>query len=237
MLTPHDASIRLRVRLLTVLFVFCLLPVFFFSLYSYLQIKQQLIASTLAHLEAIAKIKSLQIDRFYKRTGDDMRTIARWIDLQEYLQDLRSRHVRSPAKEAMIARQIQNYIAEKEILQLCIVQPGKTVIACGSKGRADAIPYFSLALGHTGSEPFFSEIYKTVKPVKGLFRFTTSLPIYGRHRRIVGFVVAQSSADSFFCQIQDPSGLGESGETLLGKRIDNRVIFLSILCATTLRRH
>lgn len=59
--------------------------------------------------------------------------------------------------------------------------------------------------------------------------FSASAPILDYDNKLIGVIVAEFAADDFFNQMQDYSGLGESGETLIGKKSDDKIIFLNPL--------
>lgn len=224
----------LRLKLLSIFVFFCLIPMLCIAIYSYLHIKKQLLSSTVSHLEAIAKIKSDQIDRFNKRVENDLETIQD----SPYVKSILSRYheykgdQNSPQYlefKKQITKHLKKYILKKDIDEIYIFCADRELIVSASTtDRADSLSYKEIAIEKGRIKTFFSDIYKGHEQNKS-YLFVVSTPIFDDNNKLLGVIVAEVVADLFFEQIQDSAGLGESGETLLGKRFGNRILFLNPL--------
>lgn len=221
-----------KVKMLWTLMLVALLPMLLIAIYSYYNIKNQIIMSELSHLEAIAKLKTLQIENFYYETKCDLHTIQS----SPYAKNLllnRGKNIQE-AKN-LFQEQLNEYIFEDEINKIFIVGLDGKILASSVKVQNNRLtPSYKIAFeaGKTGI--YFSDIYKadtvsvSAKRDKE-YLFSASGPILDYDNRLIGVIVAEFAADDFFKQLQDYSGLGESGETLLGKKTGDKIIFLNPL--------
>lgn len=218
----------LKMRLLWTLSLAAFIPMLLIAVYSYSTIKKQIIASEIAHLDAICKLKAIQIESFYDELLNDIHTIQS----SPYTKNLLL-HESSYPQEAknLYEEQLNNYLSEDKINQIYIVGLDGKVIVSSQKKDDNAITKFDNTMVEEGkTKLYFSEMYyacSTKDRQKCLFK--VSAPILDYDNRLIGVVVIEFSANSFFKQIQDYSGLGENGEILLVKQVGDKVMFLSPL--------
>jgi len=229
----HKESHLLRFKLLITFVVFCLMPMLCIAIYSYFYIEKQLTNSALSHLEAITKMKSSQIDRFYKKIENDVLTIQE----SPYVKNIISVHSALKGdtesgeykkQKGLVAEQLRSYISKREIDEVYIFALDGCTIACSRMKKGNSsIQYDNEAFKKGKEGLYFSDIYMGHEQNKS-FLFTVSAPIFD-NGKLVGVVVTEVVTDSFFEQIQDTAGLGMTGETLLCKRYGETVLFLNPL--------
>jgi diguanylate cyclase (GGDEF)-like protein len=121
---------------------------------------------------------------------------------------------------------LRQFIINKELDELYVYALDGSTLAFYKRGpEPSTIKKNAFEEGKRGT--YFSDIYMS-KDNKD-YLFTTSTPIRDYNNNIIGVLVAEVIANTLFEQIQDYSGLGSTGETLLGKRIGNEVLFLNPL--------
>jgi diguanylate cyclase (GGDEF)-like protein len=221
-----------KVKMLWTLMLVAFFPMFLIAFYSYYNIKNQIIASDLAHLEAITKLKSHQIENFYYEVKCDMHTIQD----SPYTKNLiLNRGDNLEETKNLFEQQLNEYTFEDEINKIFIVGLDGKILASSLKTQDNRLTsLYKIAFEAGKTQIYFSDIYKSDIPKKGAkhhknYLFNASAPILDYDNKLIGVIVAEFSADNFFNQIQDYSGLGESGETLLGKKSGDKIIFLNPL--------
>lgn len=222
----------LKVKLLWVFMLFGLVPMALISLYSYYNIEKQLIASELTHLQAIAKLKSLQIVNYYNDCKNDLQTI----ESSPYTRELISSDADTSTSQYTHAKrlyeeQLNEFIASHNMNNVYIVRLDGKVIAKAQQSDKDTFtPHHELAFKEGKTKVFFSDVYEvTGNTPHEKYRLCASIPILDETNTLKGVLVAEFSVDDFFDLMQDTSGLGNSGETLLGKQNDHKVLFLNPL--------
>lgn len=227
------ASTKLvKVKMLWTLMLVAFFPMLLIAFYSYYNIKNQIIRSELSHLEAIAKLKSFQIENFYVEVKCDLHTIQD----SPYTKNL-ILNKGSNLKEArnLFEQQLNEYIFEDEINKIYIIGLDGKILASTLKAQDNKSALFNkIAFEEGKTQIYFSDIFKSdihrgSATQHKNYLFTASAPILDYDNKVIGVIVAEFIADDFFNQIQDYSGLGESGETLLGKKSGNKIIFLNPL--------
>lgn len=69
-------------------------------------------------------------------------------------------------------------------------------------------------------DPFISEITKKLTMV-------VATPIKDKNGKVIGVLGARLNLDKFYAIIKDETGLGTTGETIAGKKIDNEIVFMA----------
>ena len=86
---------------------------------------------------------------------------------------------------------------------------------------ASALEYFKQGLGSTFVQPVF------LSPVTNRHTMMVSTPVRDPERGVVGVLAARLNLARFFEIITDTSGMGETGETVLGKLDGDRIVFMA----------
>jgi HAMP domain-containing protein len=86
---------------------------------------------------------------------------------------------------------------------------------------AEDLAYFRNGLRTTYVQHVF------MSPISERLTMIISTPIRNEHHQVIGVLAARLNLSRFFQLINDNTGLGETGETIVGKRIDNDVVFMA----------
>jgi HAMP domain-containing protein len=90
------------------------------------------------------------------------------------------------------------------------------------EGRSAAgIDYFSNGLRTTYVQPVF------MSPITDRLTMMVSTPIRDESQRVVGVVAARLNLSRFFQLLADDTGLGKSGETVVGHKVDSDILFMA----------
>jgi diguanylate cyclase (GGDEF)-like protein len=226
----------LKVKLLWLFMLFALIPMVLIALYSYYDIKKQLISSQLFHLEAIAKLKSLQIENFYLDSKNDIQTIKSLPYTKEILYtNSDTKSLLQNVIKNLYEQELNSFVLNHNINYVYIIGLDGKIVASSTQSKEDTFSSFDILAFEQGkTKIFFSDIYKVSAPISSnnqhnSYSISASTPIFGSDNKLMGVVVAEFSVDELFLLLQDYSGLGSSGETLLGKRNNDKIIFLNPL--------
>ncbi|MDD2830328.1 MAG: diguanylate cyclase [Sulfuricurvum sp.] len=226
----------LKVKLLWLFMLFALIPMVLIALYSYYDIKKQLTISQLSHLEAIAKLKSLQIEHFYDESKNNIQTINSLPYAKEILyKNSNSKSFHHNEIINLYEQELNSFVLNHNINDVYVIGLDGKIVASSTQSKESIFSSFhKLAFEQGKTKIFFSNIYKNSTSVssnnqQNRYSLTASSPIVDVDNKLVGVVVVEFSVDNLFLLLQDYSGLGSSGETLLGKRNNEKIIFLNPL--------
>lgn len=224
----------LKVKLLWLFMLFALIPMVLIALYSYYDIKKQLITSELSHLEAIAKLKSLQIEHFYDESTDDVQTIS-YLPYNKEILYANTKSLHHNEIKNLYEQELNSFVLNHNLNAIYIIRLDGKIVARSIQSKERTFsPFHKLAFEQGKTKIYFSNIYKESTSIssnnqQNQYSITASSPILDVDNKLVGVVVAEFSVDNLFLLLQDYSGLGSSGETLLGKRNNEKIIFLNPL--------
>ena len=109
--------------------------------------------------------------------------------------------------------------------ELLIIDPEGRVIAsthAPHEGKSAAeLEYFRSGMGATYLQPVFNS------PITGRLSMVVSTPIRNSNAKAVGVLAARLNLGRLFQRVNDETGLGESGETIVGKRVDDEIVFMA----------
>lgn len=114
---------------------------------------------------------------------------------------------------------------QRSFEELLIMDPeGRVVVATFDQheGRsAKDLEYFKKGLKATFVQPVFQS------PITENFTMVIATPIRDLEGRDLGVLAARLNLKRFYTLIGDTTGLGETGETIVGKKIDDKVTFMA----------
>ena len=112
---------------------------------------------------------------------------------------------------------------QRQFEELLVIDPAGRVIAStfeGHEGRdASSLDYFRHGLRTTFVQPVF------LSPITEQLTMVISTPVRDPGRGLVGVLAARLNLASLFAVIGDTAGLGDTGETTVGRREGERVVF------------
>lgn len=224
--------VSIRTKLLVLFLVFYVIPMGFVASHLYRHAESQLRATTREHLEQLNEFKSREIDRFFDLVRLNLISAQDFVIFRNNIPVLirlaaRKSDPRFIAAKQMLDIQLIKFAADHRVRDIDIIGLDGRIIYSTDGDHPDHEYHLSDAYFKEGKAGiYFSDIYR--KDENGQHYFLrASGPLYDLHDRLIGVVAFEISTDGFFTLIQGSTGLGTSGETLLGKRAGDSVVFLN----------
>ena len=117
-------------------------------------------------------------------------------------------------------------LGDQEIFEeLLVMRPdGKVIVSTFSdhEGKTAAeLEYFKRGSAATYLQPVF------VSPITNVLTMVIATPIRGPENQNIGVLAARLNLKRFFRLINDYTGLGKTGETVVAKKIDDALVFMA----------
>ena len=229
-------SIRLK---LTITFlVFVLVPSLFVSVLTFTNYKNSLEAEHLSNVQNIAAFKADKIETYFAGLKANMEVAQGLHNVKTNFPDLvlyahSSFLELTPAKK-MLDQQLPHMQSVLALSDIMLVTPmGEVVYSSspehGLKDFLHPLPdpeQKAFEGGKTGI--YFSEVYFD-KIRGGVPAMLVTAPAVDLDGNFIGVIAFEVDMRSIYNLIQDVTGLGDTGETLVGKKIGNEVLFLNPL--------
>jgi diguanylate cyclase (GGDEF)-like protein len=223
-------TIQIKFKLILLFIVTSLIPILIVSYINYNKIKENLTHSVISNLEAIAKLKSNEIERFFERKIIDINIFATSpYTLELFKESKNQKSKKFLTSKAVINQQIVKFIHKRDIHEVFIFSKNKELITEVTKHSDgnNSIKYFDEAFEKGKMGLYFSPLYTAHEDSSTLLAI--SMPIFDSKKQLLGVVIAEVIFNKLFTQVQDYTGLGETGETILGKRDKGYIYFLNTL--------
>lgn len=223
--------VPIRTKLLFLFMVFNVIPMGFVAAHLYLHAEDQIRATTLEHLQELTELKSREIEQFFGLARLNLISAQDFVVFRSNIPILtRLAHRRSDprfiAAKKMLDIQIIKFASAHQVKDIDIIGlDGHVIYSTDDDQPYDEYhandPYFTE--GKKGI--YLSDIYRKDGSSGPRYFLLASAPLYDLDNRLIGVIAFEVGADSFFALIQSPTGLGASGETILGKKVGDHVVF------------
>ncbi|HEX9077959.1 MAG TPA: diguanylate cyclase [Desulfuromonadaceae bacterium] len=226
--------LSIRTKLLVLFLVFNVIPMGFVALHVYRHAEHQLRAVTRAHMEQLAEAKSLEITRFFDMARLNLISAQNFVIFRSNIPVLISLEARKSdprfiAAKKLLDIQLIQFASDHGVKDIDIIGLDGHIIYSTDNDHSDNENLSTTTFFREGMRGiYFSDINRTDEREPHYF-LRASAPLYDLHDRLIGVVAFEIGTDAFFTSIQGSTGLGASGETLLGKRIGESVVFLNPL--------
>ncbi len=114
---------------------------------------------------------------------------------------------------------------QKQFEELLVIDRAGRVVAStfdGHEGKTAAeLAYFRNGLGATFVPPVF------MSPITERLTMVVATPIRDANVQVIGVLAARLNLTRFFSFINDTTGLGETGETVVARKVDDGVLFMA----------
>jgi diguanylate cyclase (GGDEF)-like protein len=224
----------IRTKLLLLFLVFNVIPMGFVASHVYRHAEISLRASTLEHLEEIAKLKSLEITRFFDLARLHLISAQDFVNFRTNIPVLlrmadRKSDPRFIAAKRMLDIQVIKFASDHNVKDIDIIGLDGAIAYSTDSDHGEHESRTGLTYFDKGKKGiYFSDIYRKEGPSPHYF-IIASAPLHDLGNMLIGVIVFEISADPFFSMLQDTTGMGNTGETLIGKRINDSVMFLNPL--------
>ncbi len=236
--TPRSA-LSIKLRLSIALLFFSILPVFIVALLTFNNARETLIKTRTAQLESIAKLKVEKLQQFFTDKVADARIAREFRDIKsnlpiiiKYSGDTTSKSYL--AAENRLDAQIKDFMNVRGYADVMLVSPsGKIVYSANRKHRMADLGHFlpdpagvAFAKGMHGL--YLSDVFRNPVEHEKLGMLATA-PINDFNHNFIGVLALEIDMDKVYAFIEDTTGLGDTGETLIGKKEGDSALFLNPL--------
>lgn len=223
---------RIRTKLTLSLLGLVAAPLLLIAVLAYYQARGALTEARFASLNSIAELKVRLIEEFYRQRRYDMETFQNLVSISQNFplfqaqagQPNRPDFVRT---KHLLDNQLRQFATRRGILDIELLdRQGRAVYGLRDDDWADPSREFSLeqSLARRATKEIVFSPFREQTSHRG-YEMLGAAPLKDGQGKVIGAVVAAFDMAPFFADIQDVTGLGFTGETLLGRREGNIVMF------------
>ncbi len=229
----------IRVKLILVFLTITMIPVLVIGFIGSSVVRKSLMDSHIDALESIVDIKVDRIESFFRERKNDIKIIQDYYNIKTNLPivDQFANDRTDPAylkAKGMLDSQLKTLQEVSEYKDFMLLNPGGRVVYVTNETDAEVdLDSFQEGVGNHISESDndeirVSDIY-TSNIAECNFVMQITGPIYNFNGKFIGTVAIEICMEPLYGLIQEATGLGETGEILIGKEIDDSAIFLNKL--------
>jgi diguanylate cyclase (GGDEF)-like protein len=231
-------AMTIRTKLILALMIFSIIPMGFVALHLYRHATTGIQEATIKHLDELATLKSNEIIRYIDQVRIDLITAQDFVALRVNTPILAALNEqrddpRYIAARRMIEIQTVKYASDHHINDIDILSSDGTVLYSDDMDDMEHIEretHSVSALLREGQKGiYFTEVFRKRENGTSLYYMFASAPLNDLKGKFIGIIVFELNLNRFFERIQATTGLGGSGETLIGKRTGDSVHFLNPL--------
>jgi diguanylate cyclase (GGDEF)-like protein len=224
----------IRNKLLLLFLVFSAIPMGFVASHVYRHAENLLRIATVDHLNEISTHKALEITRFFDQNRLNLISAQNFVNFRTNIPIL-IKLAKTPSDRRFITAkklidlQMIKFAEDHRVGDIDIIGLDGEIIYSTDMNHTESESYARTTIFEEGKKGiYFSDVIR--KPNNSAhFVILASAPLYDLDNRKIGVIAFELDTKPFFTLIQNTTGLGETGETLIGKRIDGAVIFLNPL--------
>jgi PAS domain S-box-containing protein len=232
----------IKYKLIALFFSVAIIPILFVSFVIFSNNKIALVDSYFSKLDIIADLKRDMIEATFDDLKDNARIAQDYYNIKKNLpivmQYANDRaHPEYLAAKAMLDGQLHAWLKVKEeVMDLMLVNPQGKVVYVANKQHSQ------YDLDHILPDPegkafiegkknlYISAIYENSEIELGYkYGILVTAPIYDFDKNFIGVLAFEINMDPIYRFIQDTTGLGKTGETLLVRKEGDHVLFLNPL--------
>lgn len=229
----------IRSKLLILFLTIATAPMVLVGALSFSNARDALERTRMAALESIADLKVARIETFFDGLRGDIGTAQGYYNIKTNLPVVaRFAQERTSPEYIAAVRMLDNQMKKlqeiKGFFDFMLAGPdGKVVYCTNERHKAREMDRPLPSPGGEGFEEgrrgiYFTGIFRD--PVEDdKFGMLVTAPAHDFNGRFIGVIVFEVDMSPIYQLIQDTTGLGETGETLIGKRKGEEVLFLSPL--------
>lgn len=217
----------IRRKLIILFLSIAIIPILFIGLLNFSNTKNELLTARTERLEVIADLKVDKIKTFFDDLKGDMQAVQDYFNIKtnlpivtEYSRD-RANPEYIKAK-AMLDGQLRTWVnVRKEINDFMLLSPeGKIVYVVNQMHEqqlGQALPDPEGKAFEEGKKGIYlSNVFRNPHPGLGYnFGMLITAPVYDFEKRFVGVIAFEIDMGPIYSFIQDTTGLGQTGETLI----------------------
>lgn len=213
---------KLKHKLSATWLIITLFPLLALSFYLYSNIKKEITVTLGLSLNHISEYKTKQIEWFFNDIHEDTLSLAGGHAIYELIEGAQSVEVTKHDLSIDYKMMFSSKTYYREVL---VINPhGQLLLSLGfDHNLSQNNNYFNakrLSQGMSGY--FITDIFK-----EGQNYFMIAYAPIRKDKKVLGVVALKVSMDFLYKFIQDRTGLGETGETLIGKKEGDRLVFIN----------
>jgi two-component system sensor kinase len=223
-------------KFLTLFLCLVILPAFLAGAWNFYTVRASLEKEVFSKLESIAGLKVNNIEGFFKERRGDVLALQTAPVIIKNLPTLNrfTEKKTNPAYTKAVVEldnHLKVYLEAYGYRDIMLKNPDGKVVYCVNKDRAATEVGKPLseplcAIFEKGrKDPFFSNVYRDeIMPEQ--FLMMIAAPIHDSTGTFIGELAFEVDMETVYELIQDVTGLGETGETLIGKMVDGGATYL-----------
>ncbi len=228
-----------KTKLTVIILSLVAIPLLFVSVITFTNYKNSLTTSRLSQLRNLTRFKAESIEAYFKTIQHTLEMSQEFYNIKKHLPVLVRSYKDTPDREAVLARELldDQLSSMRKVLDLSDVMLTDTngrIIYTGNPGhyRQDLTMPFAGVMSQflkKGSKGvYFSDIF--INSMKGgIPEMLASVPVVDLNEAPAGALVFEINMAQLYRLIQDTTGLGTTGEMLLGKKSGNEIVYLNPL--------
>ncbi len=214
-----------------------LIPVLFVAIFTFSNAKDSLTNSIERNLASIAEFKATQIETFFSVVRDDIAIAQGYYNIRLNLPVLSRLQNKNTGQSFINSKKelddqlsvLQKVMGFEDIM---LADASGTIVYSSNSGHTEE---FGRSLDYCSPETFaagekgiyFTDPYaNTLSFKKFKFGMFVAAPMYGFDQKFIGEVVFEINMDPIYSLIQSTEGLGNTGETLVGRQINDKEIII-----------
>ncbi len=234
-------NIKIRTKLFVIFALLSVVAVLTISYVGAHIVKKLMIENKITMLEHIADLKVDKIESFFNERSSDIRVVQDYFNIKYNLPIItmlandRTNPAYITAKK-MLDGQIKNFPNVHGCYEdFMLVSPEGNVVYSANELHEEVELDVNLK-GIVGKKAFeqgkkgvfFSDIYASEFD-NYVYGMLITAPINGLSSQFIGVVAFELNMGPIYKFIQDTTGLGTTGETLIGKKVEDGALFLNLL--------
>lgn len=227
-------------RKLAIVFIsMVVIPVLFVGRLSFINSRDSLLKNLTEHLDVIASLKVDKIETFFNELKRDISITQDYYNIKTSLPivtkffDNRANPEYIKAKKTLDGQLRAWLKVREELVDFVLVSPEGEVVYAANEAHADHIgrplPDPTGKAFQEGKKGIYiSKIFKSQASGYDFGIFVTA-PVYDFDNKFIGMIAFEINMAPIYKFVQDTSGLGTTGETLLVRKEDNHILYLNPL--------
>ena len=229
----------IKTRLLFILLACSIFPMIFVGTLGYFNAEKALENTRIEALKSIAYHKAQKIEHFFSEQKRHIKIAQQRPNIKKYASMLAgySGDFNSPEYETIrdeLDGAFKMYPPVYDYANVMLANPQGEIVYIlnrytALKDRVHILPEpWQEAFKEGKEKVYLSDVYKS-RHQNGQFLVYITAPVHNFDEKFVGVIVLEVDLASIFNLVQDSTGMGETGETLIARKEDNAALFLNPL--------
>ena len=229
----------LRKKLIMILSAVAICPMIFIGTLGYSSAKTTLEKLRMQELKSITDLKAKQIEDFFGDQKNHVRIAHRRPTIKKYTAILSGPAVDFSSSDYETIREeldssLKMYSSVYDYTNVMLANPHGEIVYVLNRTSVsgdinDSLPdLWQKAFREGKKEVYISDVFKS-RSRAGQFSVYITAPVHNFDGKFVGVIVLEVDMASIFKLVQDSTGLGETGETLIAVKQEDAALFLTPL--------